>query len=218
MKQKTLFVSAAVLLLLVFTAATMIYKNQKANEAVQSAQQNGDLLLRAHAPSLGNADAPVTIVEFFDPACETCAQFYPLVKKLMADNPEKIRLVLRYAPFHPGADKVVAVLEAARKQGKYWLVLETLLATQPEWTVNHEARVELVWKPLERVALNLEQMQYDMTSPDIAALIAQDMADVRELKIRQTPEYFVNRTPLVTFGYSELKQLVDNALTAAARI
>lgn len=217
MKQKTLFIAAAAVLLMAFAAAAVYYKNQKAGEALQSAQKNGDLLLRAHAPALGNADAPVTIVEFFDPACETCAQFYPLVKKMMADNPEKIRLVLRYAPFHPGSDKVVAVLEAARKQGKYWLVLETLLSTQQEWTVNHEARVELVWKPLERVALNLEQMQFDMTSPDITALIAQDMADVRELKIKQTPEYFVNRTPLVSFGYTQLKQLVDNALATAAR-
>ena len=217
MKQKTLFITAAAVLLAVFVAAAVIYKNQKTGEAVQSAQRNGDLLLRAHAPTLGNADAPVTIVEFFDPACETCAKFYPLVKKMMAENPEKIRLVLRYAPFHPGSDKVVAVLEAARKQGKYWLVLETLLATQAEWAPDHTAHVELVWKPLARIALNLEQMQFDMTSPEIAAIIAQDMADVRELKIKQTPEYFVNRTPLLNFGYEPLKQLVDNALKAAER-
>ena len=118
MKQKTVFIVAAIVLLLAFAGGAMLYKNQKVGEAVQSAQQNGDVLVRTHAPTLGNADAPVTIVEFFDPACETCAQFYPLVKKMMADHPEKIRLVLRYAPFHPGSDKVVAVLEAARKIGR----------------------------------------------------------------------------------------------------
>lgn len=70
--------------------------------------------MRLHSPALGRADAPVVIVEFLDPACGTCRDFYPFVKQMMAANPEKIRLVLRYAPFHQGSDRVVAMLEAAR--------------------------------------------------------------------------------------------------------
>jgi protein-disulfide isomerase len=31
-----------------------------------------------HSPVLGPQGAPVTIVEFFDPACETCHAFYPI--------------------------------------------------------------------------------------------------------------------------------------------
>ncbi|MFS8328883.1 thioredoxin domain-containing protein, partial [Vreelandella titanicae] len=34
--------------------------------------------MRSHSPILGREDAPVTIVEFFDPACEACRAFYPL--------------------------------------------------------------------------------------------------------------------------------------------
>ncbi|NMG42229.1 thioredoxin domain-containing protein [Aromatoleum toluvorans] len=34
-----------------------------------------------HSPTLGKADAPVVIVEFLDPACETCRAFYPRVKE-----------------------------------------------------------------------------------------------------------------------------------------
>ena len=83
-----------------------------------------------HSPTYGKADAPVTIVEFIDPACETCRAFYPMVKAMIAANPDKIRLVLRYAPFHNGSDKVVVVLEAARKQRLFWPALERLLATQ----------------------------------------------------------------------------------------
>ena len=44
-------------------------------------------LVRPHSPIMGRADAPVTIVEFFDPACETCRAFYPIVKKIMAEHP-----------------------------------------------------------------------------------------------------------------------------------
>ena len=76
-------------------------------------------LMRSHSPSMGRADASVVIVEFFDPACETCSTFYPMVKQLMAKHPDRIRLVMRYAPFHKGSDKVVAVLEATRRQRQF---------------------------------------------------------------------------------------------------
>lgn len=216
MKQKTIFIAAAAILLMVFAAAALFYQRNEAGQALQTAAANGSVLIRPHAPTLGRDDAPVTIVEFFDPACETCKQFYPLVKQMMAAHPDKIRLVLRYAPFHPGSDKVVALLEAARKQGKYWQTLEAVFAAQAIWAPDHVARVELVWPQLKGVGLDLERLQFDLTAPEIAALIAQDVADAKTLKVTKTPEYFVNRTPLLTFGYEPLRQLVDNALKETA--
>jgi len=135
----------------------------------------------------------------------------------MAANPERIRLVLRYAPFHNGSDKVVAVLEAARKQGKFWPALEALLVAQSDWAPHHSAQVDLVWKHLEGLGLNLEQMQADMTVPEIARIIAQDLDDARTLNVTMTPEFFVNGKPLPQFGYEPLKALVDAALAAAPR-
>ena len=99
---------------------------------VQSAQElqvagQAERLVRMHSPVIGPREAPVTIVEFFDPACETCRAFYPIVKQIMAQHPDKVRLALRYAPFHHGSDQVVKLIEAARKQGLYTPVLEALL-------------------------------------------------------------------------------------------
>ncbi len=217
MKQKTLFIIAAVVLLVAFAGGTLVYKNQKSEQAAQSAASNGSALIRMHSPTLGNADAPVVIVEFFDPACETCRSFYPLVKQIMAANPDKIRLVLRYAPFHTGSDKVVAILEAARKQGKFWPALEAVLGSQADWAPHHTAEVALVWKHLNGLGLDMEQLQVDVTSPAIADIIAQDLADTRTLKVTMTPAFFVNRTPLLDFGYEPLKRLVDNALNESQR-
>ena len=157
------------------------------------------------------------IVEFLDPACETCRAFYPLVKKMMAANPDRIRLVLRYAPFHNGSDKVVAVLEAARRQGKFWPALEALLAAQADWAPHHTPQVALVWRHLDGLGLNLEQMRADMAAPEIAGIIAQDLDDARILNVTQTPEFFVNGKPLPSFGYEPLKALVDDALKSAMR-
>jgi protein-disulfide isomerase len=133
----------------------------------------------------------------------------------MAANPNKIRLVLRYAPFHDGSDKVVAALAAARKQGKFWPALEALLAAQPQWVLNHRPQVGLIWKHLEGLGLNLEQVRADMESPEIARMIAQDLDDARVLNVSKTPEFFVNGRPLPSFGFDELKALVDKALVAA---
>ena len=67
----------------------------------------GDPLASAHSPVLGAPDARVHIVEFIDPACETCAVFFPAVKQLMAQHPGRIRLSLRHVPFHAGAEFAV---------------------------------------------------------------------------------------------------------------
>lgn len=212
MKQKTVFVVSAIALLLAFVAGVLFFKAEKEKEANRLAETNRALLVRMHSPTLGKADAPVVIVEFLDPACETCRVFYPMVKQMMAANPDKIRLVLRYAPFHNGSDKVVALLETARRQGKFWVALEALLENQSDWVRNHTANVDLAWKHLGGIGLNMEQMAFDRTSPEIASVIAQDVADAKALKVTKTPEFFVNGKPLPTFGLEELKELVDRAL------
>ncbi len=212
MKQKILFIMAAVGLLFAFFAATVIYRAQEDDKAAQIAQANRAALMRDHSPVLGKADAPVVIVEFIDPACETCRTFYPLVKEILAANPDRIRLVMRYAPFHPGSDAVVAVLEAARKQGKFWPTLEALLTSQSEWTLNHTSHVSLVWKHLEGLGLDLDKVRADMSKPETTAVIAQDLADARTLDVTKTPGYFVNGKPLAVFGLDPLKALVEEAL------
>ncbi len=217
MKQKILFALAAIALLLAFALGTLIYKSQQSEQSVKLAESNRANLVRMHSPTLGRADAPVEIVEFLDPACETCKAFYPVVKQMMAANPDRIRLVLRYAPFHTGSDQVVAILEAARKQGKLWPALEAILASQAAWAPNHRPQADLVWRHLEGLGLDLERVRIDMAAPEVARVIAQDLEDARVLNVTKTPEFFVNGRPLPSFGYEQLKKLVDEALASARR-
>ena len=217
MKQKTLFTVAVVCLLLGFIVAALLYNVEREEQAGQVTVTNNAALVRMHSPALGRADAPVVIVEFLDPACETCAAFYPLVKQILAANPDKIRLVLRYAPFHKGSDQVVAALEASRKQGKFWQALEALLATQADWAPHHAAEVARIWPHLERAGLNLQQLRSDMAAPEIAGVIEQDLLDAQTLKVSKTPDFFVNGRPLPSFGFEQLKALVDEALSATRR-
>lgn len=214
MKEKTLFLGAAAILLLVFVVATMTYNTGTAEQSARAVEQNRDRLVRMHSPTLGNAQAKVQIVEFLDPACETCRSFYPFVKEMMAANPDDIRLVVRYAPFHDGSEAVVAVLEAARKQGKFWPALEALFASQEQWAPNHAPQIDLVWPHLDGLGLDLERLRADMVAPEIGRVIGQDLADAEALNVTKTPEFFVNGEPLPRFGYEPLKALVDAALAA----
>ena len=213
--KKTVFIVSAVALLLVFLLGAMIYKNEKLDQSAKAVEHNQAFLARAHAPGLGPEQAKVHLVEFFDPACGTCRDFYPLVKGLLKANNGKIRLSLRYAPFHPGSDDVVRILEAARKQDKFWETLEAVLASQPSWAPNHKAQVELLWPQLGNLGLDIERIQRDMNTPEIERTIAQDLADAKALNVTMTPEFFVNGRPLPSFGYEQLKNLVGDAVASA---
>lgn len=132
----------------------------------------------------------------------------------MADNPGKIKLVLRYTPFHQGADYFVKILEAARKQGKFWETLEVMYQTQPYWASHDNPQPQLIWRFLPKVGLDVEKIRSDMNDPVIAGRIEQDMADAKTLNVRKTPGFFVNGKPLEQFGYRQLQHLVETEIRA----
>ena len=212
MTRKQFFIVAAVLLALAVAAGVWFFQNQQGAPDKQAAMQRLPALTRANTPMFGNADAPVHIVEFVDPACGTCREFYPFIKSLMAAHPGKIRVSMRYAPFHQGSDQVVKALAAARLQGQFQQTLETLFANQEVWVHNHTANVDQTWPLLERLGLDMTRLRADMVSPEIANIITQDLSDANTMGVTMTPEFFVNGKPLPSFGYDELKKLVDDAV------
>ncbi|MFA5916441.1 MAG: thioredoxin domain-containing protein [Burkholderiales bacterium] len=215
MKQKYLVISSALLLLLAFAGGALYYKSRQADAAAQAYQRDRSTFVRDYSPTHGNPAAKVEIVEFFDPACETCREFYPFVRKLMDAHPDKIRLYARYAPFHNGSDQVVKILAAAHKQGKFWETLEAVFAAQSSWAPQHRPQPELVWNYLGGVGLDIPRLRQDMESPEIEKIVRQDLADAKKLNVTATPEFFVNGKPMPSFGYEQLKTLVEDAVSAA---
>ena len=164
--------------------------------------------IRDYSPRVGPEQAKVVIVEFMDPACGTCARFHPFVKRLLREHRDQILLVLRYAPFHEGSDEMVAILEAARKQGKFDEVLELMFETQRQWTQNHIAYSDRFWPFLENIDLDLTRLAQDIKDPSITHIIQQDLSDAQQLGANKTPTFFVNAQGLPSFGHQQLKQLV----------
>ena len=214
MNRKIVFGISAVGLVAAFIIASSLYKSQRAKKLGFMAQENASTFVRDHSPIRGDDAAKVYIVEFTDPACETCAAFSDFLKQFMAAYPGKIKLVIRYAPFHRGSSDVVKILVAARKQGKFWETLDVLYASQAQWTEHHQVIVDRVWPILERAGLDVSAIRAGMNDPEIDRIIEQDIADAQVLGVRKTPGLFVNGKPLDPFGAQEFKELVESELRA----
>lgn len=213
--RNALLAVASLALIFGFMFVSSWYKDRQAEKASFMAQENISTFVRDHSQTLGSDDAKVYIVEFMDPACETCAAFAPFVRQMMDDNPGQIKLVLRYAPFHDGAEYFVTILEAAKKQGKYWETLDVMFKSQPYWASHSNPQPQRVWEFLPEAGLDMERLKKDMNDPEIAKLIAQDIADAKALNVRKTPGYFVNGKPLQEFGYQQLQALIQSEVKAA---
>ena len=206
--RKLLALAVLLILGLVFYFGMNAYRDRTQAEQDARVAVEGSRLVRMHTPIIGPQNAPVTIVEFFDPACETCRAFYPIVKQIMAQHPDKVRLALRYAPFHQGSDQVVKLIEAARKQGLYTPVLEALLAAQPEWADHAAPNIGIAFEAAARAGLDMERARQDMETPEIQAVLAQDIEDLTALQVSKTPTFFVNGRSLPSFGPEQLARLV----------
>lgn len=215
MNRKWLVIAASAAVLVAFIAGIVVFKDRSRQEAVQTASTNSEALVRPHSAVWGNPAAKVTIVEFFDPACETCRAFYPIVKRMVNSSFGQIRLVVRYAPLHNGSDIAIKILEAARLQGKYWEALEKTLAGQAQWASHQNSRPDLIWGLIGDIGLDLAKAKSDAGSDALDRLLQQDIADMKTLKVTKTPGFFVNGEPLREFGEAQLKSLVEQKLREA---
>ncbi len=214
MKNQKLVVGlVAVLVLVGFFAAAFFY-NQSQNEKYGFlAQENAETFVRPHSPTMGPKDAKVYLVEYLDPECESCRMFFPPVKQIMKDFEGQIRLVVRYIPYHGNSKFVIALLEAARKQDKFWETIEVSFRTQPQWGSHHHPQPEKLWEFIKEVdGLDIAKLKEDMKDPAIQEVIKIDMKDAQTLGVRGTPTFFVNGKKLEQFGVEPLRAMIKAEL------
>lgn len=180
---------------------------------------NAEALVRSDSPTLGTADAKITLVEFLDPECESCAGFAPVVKKIMKDYDGKIRLVVRYMPLHPNSLSAATFTEAAGEQGKYWEAQEMLFKKQSEWGTKHgpspAAPVDinaLFKKYAAELGLDSNKMDAAFAENRYQSKVQRDYKDGQTLGVRQTPSFFVNGRKLARFSEADLRALIEDEL------
>ena len=210
--RNSLIAVAVGILVIAIVAATFLTQSDDAQPLQDATASRQAALASEHSPTLGDPAAKVHIVEFLDPACGTCALFFPMVKQWMNELPGEIRLSVRHVAFHSGSDHAVRILEASRNQDKYWQTLEALLASQNQWVQNHTVQPDRIGPAIAGVGLDMEQLTADMNSVQVMQRIEQDKKDSVVLKVSATPEYFVNGRPLPSFGQQQLADLVREEL------
>lgn len=183
-----------------------------------SAELTSDLvarLTRPHSPVLGAAKAPVTVVEVLDPACEACKAFAPVVKQVLFLYPEDVRVVVRFADFHPGSEEAIRLLVAAQKQGRFEALLSALFERQEEWSSHSAPDTERAWKIAGEVGVNVARARKDAQAARVDDILRQEAEDLIAIKIERTPTFYVNGKALPSFGAEQLMNLVASEVRAA---
>ena len=159
-------------------------------------------------PSLGNANASVTIVAFTDYQCPSCAAVHPVLERLVKEYGEKVRLVTRDFPLsqHAEAFKAAEAAEAAREQGKYWEYVQILLRNQSALSV------EKLKEYANELALDRTRFDSALDSGKFAESVQRDIEEGMKLGISGTPTVFINGRRVSATGYDDLRASVGAAL------
>lgn len=207
-----LFVASFISLCAAFFIAARVYQASEAKRLGFLASDNFKKFVPDYAPRLGASNPRVYLVEFLDPECESCREFYPYVKMILDEFKDDVQLVVRYAPFHGNSKFIIKVLEASKKQDKYWEALELLFQFQPQWGSHHHPQPELIWNYLPQIGLDTDKIKRDMLNPEYEKMINNEITDGQELGVRGTPTFFINGKPLTSFSYEQLKLQIQQAL------
>lgn len=220
MRKEIKILTAVGVVVIVAAVLGASYYRKSAQSERQSSATTDSQLVRPDSPTLGPADAPVTVVEFLDPECESCRAFSPYIKELLKQYDGKLRLVVRYMPLHPNSRLAAMFNEAAGEQGKYWEMQEILFRRQPEWGERHgqaasaeqESPAILFERYAAEIGLDVEKLRNSVTQNRFASKIERDMKDGQSLGVSKTPTFFVNGRQLMRFSKEDLKSLIDEEL------
>ncbi len=139
----------------------------------------------------GNADAPITIVEFSEFQCPFCKKFFDetylqIVKDYVDTG--KVKYVFRDFPleFHPNAQKAAEAAECAGEQGKYWEMHDALFTNQD--------KLDIVSLKSYAKELKLNTVKFDacLDNGDMAEEVKKDAVDGQSYGVSGTPAFFIN--------------------------
>lgn len=163
---------------------------------------------------IGQADAPVTIIEYASLTCGHCANFhneiYPQLKENYIDT-GKVRFVFRHFPLNLPAVKGAVLIECLPrdKQEKF---LKVLFKTYDKWGFSQDFNVQL--KNIARVGgVSVDTFDACMENKALEdEVLAGRLAGSNVLKVESTPTIFLNGEKVQDRSYEALSKAIDAAL------
>lgn len=163
-------------------------------------------------PVRGVANAPVTIVEFTDFQCPSCAKMQPILEEVLKSYGNKVRLVVRDFPLtmHANSRKAAEAANAANAQGKFFEYTALLFKRQDALDVPS------LKKYASELGLNRARFDADLDSGKYANEVKHDIDDGELYGIDSTPAVFVNGVALTEMTIEALRALIDRGLANSA--
>lgn len=146
-------------------------------------------------PVMGNANAPVTLIEFSDYKCPFCNRFttdsLPQLKTKYIDT-GKLKVVHKDFVIHPPqADDAAMAADCAGEQSKYWEYHNILWA---KYTKEEEFTRDNLKKYGVEAGLNSSQFNSCIDSNKYRSEIDKDNQDGRDIGVTGTPTLFIGKT------------------------
>jgi protein-disulfide isomerase len=207
----------AIATILIIVGGIFIMSGQAGNQP--DVVVNSDILVRPDSAIKKVELDHVTIVEFADYECPSCAALHPAIKELLAsENGKYVTLVYRNFPLHAGSVQVSVAVQAAGAQGKFWEMHDLVYEKQNEWAAvsasNEDKRLELFKQYATSIGLDINKFTEDMKNPAYEELVKRDQADAVSMNINVTPTLIINGTQVVkgSMTYEKLNALVEAEL------
>ena len=165
-------------------------------------------------PARGDANAPVTIVEFTDFQCPACAAMHPVLEEVLKSYGNKVRFVVRDFPLnmHENARKAAEAANAANAQGKFFEYIAVLFKNQKALDV----------PSLKKYAsdLGLDRAKFDaaLDRGMYAAEVKKDITDGEMYGVGSTPTIFVNGVQLRILSAEGLRTAIDRAAGGSIKV
>lgn len=184
-----------VLCAVVMTGAVVRQQVRRPNDPMENRRiQRGDLLAR-DGHRRGGSSAEVTIVEFADFQCPSCALARHSIDSVLASHPAQVALVFRHYPLrmtHPFALDAANAAECAGAQGKFFEMSEVLYSGQ--WQFGQRA-----WSSYAAEAGVADTARFGacQDAKEFARQIERDATVADSINILGTPTIIVNNKMLV---------------------
>lgn len=189
-------------------------------------QDSEALVALAQGVTTGNADAPVTIVEFGDYQCPGCGAFALQVKPQIELNyvqSGEAKFVFYDFPLvsiHPHAFLAARAARCAGDQELFWEYHATLFRNQSDWAAQQSV-VGTFMDYAEEVGADADTFEGCLKSDRHADVVTANMKLGEELGITGTPTVMVNQgggmaRRLQSFQFADIQRVVDDMVQEAA--
>ncbi len=214
--------------IVIFTAIVFILITALVILNNKQTKESGDITFASsppieNQPTLGNPDAPVTVVEFGDYKCPSCKEWseyiFPQLKKDFIDT-GKISFSYVNVLFHEEESYLGSLAAEAvwnQDQEAFWAFSKALYQAQPAQQEhdNHWLTVEKVMEVAENTVpqLDLEKLKQDVENKTYQEAVLLDDQLVEEFQIKLTPSIMINGTMVEDpFDYERIKELIEGGL------